>query len=895
MVSSSVIGYLLLLIIIVILTGMSTWLHKKARAQGAAAMLKHQELEQKYARDLHSAEARSLELSQSKRRSEDKCRLLLDSAAEGIYGLDRDGCFTFVNKAALRMLGYQHEDELLKKNAHQTIRHTKPGVIRHAQHESGMFRARRDGLQPHQDVELLWTRTGRALPVELRLHPLYEDQRIRGSVVTFTDITEPLRIEAERAAIEHKFHSLMDASPDAVFVSDYQGKLQYVNQSALSLLGYSRTELLEKTFFELVPSEWRDTYQSNFDALIKHRKQLLMEARLLRKDGTRVALELSANNVFDDGLVYGAFRDIRLRKEAEKKMKQMVDRLSLATSAAKLGVVDFNIAENLLSFDRRGCQLHGFAEQDEYLIDYAGYQKALHPEDREKVDNAILKAIADHGDLHLQFRVILPTGQVRNIESFVKVTPDAHGRAIRMLGVCRDITQQKVDEYEINLLAFYDPLTKLPNRRLLVDRLKHALAVSAHVQTYGAVLFLDLDHFKILNDTRGHDVGDLLLLEVAARLQACLREGDSVARLGGDEFVVILESLSTHQELAMHQAELVGDKIRDLLAQSYELNGYQYQTSCSIGISLFIGHGESVDNLLKHADSAMYQAKTAGRGVYRFFDPLMQSALEQRALLEDDLRRAIERYGELELHYQIQMDHRQNAIGAELLLRWHHPEHGIINPDGFIPLAEETGLIVPIGDWILKSAVVQLKVWQDHPLMSRLTLAVNVSEKQFRRADFVEKIRRLLQVSGVRPEMLKLELTESSMLENITDTIAKMHTLRNIGVRFSLDDFGTGYSSLAYLKRLPLDQLKIDQSFVSDIATDPNDAAIVVMIIAMSKALGLNVLAEGVETEAQRDFLEAHGCYAFQGYLFGKPIPLSQFEKLAIHSGSSSNLLAIAP
>ena len=895
MVSSSVIGYLLLLIIIVILTGMSTWLHKKARAQGAAAMLKHQELEQKYARDLHSAEARSLELSQSKRRSEDKCRLLLDSAAEGIYGLDRDGCFTFVNKAALRMLGYQHEDELLKKNAHQTIRHTKPGVIRHAQHESGMFRARRDGLQPHQDVELLWTRTGRALPVELRLHPLYEDQRIRGSVVTFTDITEPLRIEAERAAIEHKFHSLMDASPDAVFVSDYQGKLQYVNQSALSLLGYSRTELLEKTFFELVPSEWRDTYQSNFDALIKHRKQLLMEARLLRKDGTRVALELSANNVFDDGLVYGAFRDIRLRKEAEKKMKQMVDRLSLATSAAKLGVVDFNIAENLLSFDRRGCQLHGFAEQDEYLIDYAGYQKALHPEDREKVDNAILKAIADHGDLHLQFRVILPTGQVRNIESFVKVTPDAHGRAIRMLGVCRDITQQKVDEYEINLLAFYDPLTKLPNRRLLVDRLKHALAVSAHVQTYGAVLFLDLDHFKILNDTRGHDVGDLLLLEVAARLQACLREGDSVARLGGDEFVVILESLSTHQELAVHQAELVGGKIRDLLAQSYGLNGYQYQTSCSIGISLFIGHQESVDDLLKHADSAMYQAKTAGRGVYRFFDPLMQSALEQRALLEDDLRRAIERYGELELHYQIQMDHQQNAIGAELLLRWHHPEHGIINPDEFIPLAEETGLIVPIGDWILKSAVVQLKVWQDHPLMSRLTLAVNVSEKQFRRADFVEKIRRLLQVSGVRPEMLKLELTESSMLENITDTIAKMHTLRNIGVRFSLDDFGTGYSSLAYLKRLPLDQLKIDQSFVSDIATDPNDAAIVVMIIAMSKALGLNVLAEGVETEAQRDFLEAHGCYAFQGYLFGKPIPLSQFEKLAIHSGSSSNLLAIAP
>lgn len=878
--------------VVATLLALSFYLYKKLRAQQSAARLKQQELELKYTRDMLAAKSVSQELTQSNQRSEERYRLLLDSAAEGIYGLDMKGRFTFVNKAALRMLGYQHENELLRKNAHRTVHHTRPDGSEYSQSQSGMYRAQRDGTQLHQEVDILWTKSGSALPVELWFYPLYENQEICGSVVTFIDITVPLRIEAERLSIEHKFQNLMEVSPDAVFVCDSQGKLQYVNHAAKDLLGFTREELLDKSFFDLVPVEWRDTYRKNFVELTQHKKQLLMEVRLLRKDGVKIALELSANSVFDDGLVYGAFRDIRPRKESARKLEQMVERLSLATSAAKMGVVDFNLSTQKLTFDKRGCELHGFPVQDEYETDFASYSKSLHPEDRAQVQNKIQNAITKPDDFYLQFRAVLPSGKIRNVESFVKVLLDASGQPARMLGVCRDITQQKLDEYEINLLAFYDPLTKLPNRRLLVDRLRHALAVGAHAQTYGAVLFLDLDHFKVLNDTRGHDVGDLLLLEVSARLQSALREGDSVARLGGDEFVVILESLSTHQELAMHQSELVAEKIRDLLSQTYELNGYQYQTSSSIGISLFLGHQESVDDLLKHADSAMYQAKAAGRGVCRFFDPVMQTALEQRALLEDDLRRAIEHPGELELHYQIQMDRHQQVIGAEILLRWNHAERGMIYPGEFIKLAEETGLIVPIGEWILKSAVIQLKVWQDHPLLSRLCLAVNVSEKQFRRADFVDKLRRLIQASGARPEMLKLELTESSMLENITDTIAKMQSLKKIGVRFSLDDFGTGYSSLAYLKQLPLDQIKIDQSFVRDIATDPNDAAIVVMIIAMSKALGLDVLAEGVETGAQRNFLENNGCYAYQGYLFGKPMTLAQFEKTAIQQSKQAGLFA---
>lgn len=863
---------------IIVLLGVSLWLCRKMHKQRSRIQNNLDALHHKHVQALRFEQTQALQLKQSNQRSEARFRSLLDSTAEGIYGLDMEGCFTFVNKAALRMLGYQHEDELLRKNAHQTIHHTRPDGSQYPQSQSGMYRAMRDGEQLHEAVNILWSKSGRAVPVELWFYPLFEGDIINGSVVTFIDISQTLRSEAERASLETRLSHLMDSSSDAVFLSNPDGTLRYVNQAATTMLGYSRAQLMSMQFFDLVPDKWRDTYRSNFADLIKNRRQRLMEVRLIRQDGTRFPLELNVSCAFSDGLVYGAFRDISVRKESEKKMRQLLERFSLATSAAKLGVVDYLIAENMLSFDRIGCELHGFPMQDEYRIDYAGYERSIHPEDRALVADKVRAALADHQDMSMQFRVQMSTGQVRNMEAFVKVVLDAHGQPVRMLGVCRDITQQKLHEYEINLLAYYDALTKLPNRRLLQDRLKHALAMSAHAASYGAVLFLDLDHFKTLNDTRGHDVGDMLLLEVAARLLSSVREGDSVARLGGDEFVVILESLSTSRELAMQQTELVAEKLIALLAQPFDLDGELHQTSGSIGISLFLGHQDSMDDLLKYADSAMYQAKAAGRGVFRFFDPVMQGRLEQRAALEVELRRALETQGELELYFQPQVDERQQVCGAELLLRWHHPQLGLTYPTDFITLAEESGLIQPIGDWILKSAVVQLKVWQHEPRYAKLHLAVNVSEKQFRRADFVAKLSKLLHTSKIRPASLKLELTESLMLENVSDTVAKMQELKALGVGFSLDDFGTGYSSLSYLKQLPLEQIKIDQSFVRNVVSDSNDAAIVVMIIAMSKVLGLKVLAEGVENQAQRDFLLDNGCHAFQGYLFGKPVPLTLFE-----------------
>ena len=456
-------------------------------------------------------------------------------------------------------------------------------------------------------------------------------------------------------------------------------------------------------------------------------------------------------------------------------------------------------------------------------------------------------------------------------------TPD--GAATHYVGSFFDITERKKAEDEIKQLAFYDPLTKLPNRRLLLDRLHQAMALSVRSGRHGALLFLDLDRFKVINDTQGHTMGDMLLIEVARRLQHCVRENDSVARIGGDEFMVVLEELGSEQSEAATQTELVAEKLRNELSQPYHLANYQCHITPSIGITLFRGHLESQDDLLKHADVAMYQAKASGRNAIRFFDPQMQALLDMRAALETDLRPALAQQ-QFRLFYQIQIGSLRQPMGAEVLLRWEHPVRGFVFPDQFIPLAEETGLILPIGRWGLETACAQLRAWQHDALTRDLTLAVNVSAKQFHQADFVEQVQRVLLESGAKPSQLKLELTESTVLENVEDTIAKMREIKLLGVSFSMDDFGTGYSSLQYLKRLPLDQIKIDKSFVTDITSDANDAAIVQAIIAMTEALGLNVIAEGVETEAQRDFLDKHGCHAFQGYLFSKPVPLGQFEEL---------------
>jgi diguanylate cyclase (GGDEF)-like protein/PAS domain S-box-containing protein len=461
----------------------------------------------------------------------------------------------------------------------------------------------------------------------------------------------------------------------------------------------------------------------------------------------------------------------------------------------------------------------------------------------------------------------------------ITAVKDANGIVTNYVATLNDITMKKAAADKIMSLAFYDPLTELPNRRLLIDRLGLALATSARNSQCGALLFLDLDHFKTLNDTLGHDMGDLLLQKVAARLTGVLREGYTLARLGGDEFIILLGGLNEQAIEAAAQTKDIAEKIIVVLNQSYQLGANEHYSSPSIGATVFLGHNLTTEELLKQADIAMYQAKYAGRNTLRFFDPAMQETITVRAHMESELRKAIEQ-NQFQLHYQIQVGSTGQALGAEALIRWQHPERGQIPPFDFIPLAEETGLILPIGQWVLDTACAQLKIWQQNPLIQHLIIAVNVSAKQFHQDDFVEQVLATIARHDINPTRLKLELTESILVANISDIIIKMDALSKIGIQFSLDDFGTGYSSLQYLKKLPLNQLKIDQSFVRDLATDADDKAIVRTIIMMAHSLDINVIAEGVETAEQRQYLLDNDCTHYQGYLFSKPVPIDEFEAL---------------
>jgi diguanylate cyclase (GGDEF)-like protein/PAS domain S-box-containing protein len=461
--------------------------------------------------------------------------------------------------------------------------------------------------------------------------------------------------------------------------------------------------------------------------------------------------------------------------------------------------------------------------------------------------------------------------------SITAVRDDA-GAVCNYVASLTDITLSKAANDEIRSLAFYDPLTHLPNRRMLLERLRQLLAGGTLHDRYSALMFIDLDNFKALNDTLGHNVGDELLQQVAERLQAGLRKGDTVARLGGDEFVVLVEGLSGDAQVAVGEAEALGAKIQASLNLPYTLGEHQSHSTPSIGVTLFHnGEPPSPIELLKQADIAMYQAKQAGRNAMRFFDQQMQDRVSARAQLETDLRRAVE-LRQFRLHYQVQVDQRGMPLGAEALIRWVREDGSLVPPASFIPLAEETGLILQIGHWVLETACAQLRAWRSDPEMAHMVLAINVSAPQFHQPEFCSQVRSAVERNGIDPRKLKLELTEGMLLEKIEHTIAAMRHLRAMGVRFALDDFGTGYSSLQYLKRLPLYQLKIDQSFVRDLATDASDQAIVRTIIAMAHSLQLDVIAEGVETSAQRELLEQMGCLRYQGYLYGRPVQVHELQ-----------------
>lgn len=565
----------------------------------------------------------------------------------------------------------------------------------------------------------------------------------------------------------------------------------------------------------------------------------------------------------------------RLQQESERRNK-LLARYRLLIEGTNAISWEAQLPEfNYIFVSPQAVRLFGFAVDDWHIAGF--WERQVHPDDLESVllDREI--AVTSAEDYRCEYRLRHKNGDYKWIEEIGSVVFAEDNTSLAFRGILLDVGQRKAAENEIQQLAFYDSLTGLPNRRLLLDRLRDMVEAGAGSTTHGAILFIDLDNFKTLNDTFGHDLGDLLLQQVAQRLQAAVRKNDIVARLGGDEFVVMLDSGLEELEQIAASAKIVADKILNTLHQPYILRGHEHDSSASIGVYLFDPTQDTVTEMLQRADLAMYHAKSAGRNEIRFFDPGMQSILARRSGMEVELRRAL-RKNEFVLHYQPQIRDDNSLRSFEVLVRWQHPERGMVSPAEFIGLAEETGLIVPIGLWVLEQACKKLVEWSSHPSTAGLSLSVNVSVRQFRFEHFVEQVLGMVAKTGADPHKLKLELTESLLVEDMESTIRKIKQLKASGLCFSLDDFGTGYSSLSYLRRLPLDEIKIDQSFFRNMLNDETDAAIVRTIVVLAQSLQLDLIAEGVENELQREFLIEHGCYVFQGFLFGRAMDEQQLQ-----------------
>ncbi|MBS1186497.1 MAG: hypothetical protein H6R04_515 [Burkholderiaceae bacterium] len=634
---------------------------------------------------------------------------------------------------------------------------------------------------------------------------------------------------------------------------------------------YARTP---QQWLQLFAPEVHAEIQVRFDAARSGHAPAEREFRIIRQnDGEerwvhcRSKLQFGPNGT--PSSLVGTVQDITESKRAEADLR--------------VAAFAFDSQEGMIITDTSGVILRAnraFAETTGYTIDeLVGKTPSILKSGRHDADfyRDMWQSIRDTGGWQGEIWDRRKNGEIYPKWLIISTVVDDEGNATHYIGAQVDITERKQAEEKINELAFYDQLTGLPNRTLLHDRIRQAMAASERSGACSALLLIDLDNFKTLNDTLGHDMGDLLLQQVALRLQSVVRSEDTVARLGGDEFVVMLSGLGADEKEASMQTELIGKKILAALNESYRLGRIAYHSTPSIGASLFCGQKIELDVLLKQADLAMYRSKDAGRNTLRFFNPEMEAIVLRRAALENDLRLALQER-QFVVYYQAQV---ANGVltGAEALVRWRHPQRGLVPPIEFIPVAEDTGLIQYIGNFVLEEACRQLVLWRAQPGMAHLTIAVNVSAHQFHQSDFVAQVLAAIERTGADPGRLKLELTESMLVTNVEDLIEKMFVLKTSGVGFALDDFGTGYSSLSFLKRLPLDQLKIDQSFVRDVLTDPNDASIARTIITLADSLGMGVIAEGVETAMQRDFLANAGCNAYQGYFFSRPLPVAEFEQ----------------
>jgi diguanylate cyclase (GGDEF)-like protein/PAS domain S-box-containing protein len=795
--------------------------------------------------------------------SESRLRRIVETAREGIWTIDGENRTTFVNPRMAELLGCPVE-HIIGRSPFDFMDPEMRGLVERKLVE------RRQGITDQYELRL--TRPdGSQLWTLLSTTPLKDTEgRYIGTLGMLTDISARKQtervLEGERLLLEQAERIAnigaweWDVAEDRWTYSAGWKAIHGIDGQ----LPQSSAEMMA-----LVPREERDAVQGALGAALDGRRPYDIEHRIIRPvDGVVRRVHIVGEAIRNDRgevlTMRGIARDITASKEAEAEL-----RIAAIAFEAQEGMLVTDAEERILRVNEAFTRITGYTAEESVGKTPRLLQSGRHDPD---FFAEMWARIERHGYWEGEIWNRRKDGEVFPEWLTVTAVRDDLERITHYVGTLTDISQRKEDEAVIRRLAFYDPLTGLANRRLLLDRLNQTLTSAARTRQDGALIFIDLDNFKQLNDTRGHQIGDLLLEEVAKRLTETVRKSDSVARLGGDEFVVLLQDLGDDQAQAAALAEGVGEKIIAVLGRPYMLAGKEHESTPSLGIAMLNREPHTAEDILKHADLAMYQAKAAGRNRLRFYDPKMQASVNQRAALERELRHAIGD-GQLVLHYQSQVDTQGRVNGAEALLRWRHPDRGLIPPAQFIGLAESLGLALPLGRWVLASACAQLAEWAKRPESAGLNLAVNISGAHFRRPELVEDIRRALAESGANPGLLSLELAEATLLDDPEDSLVKMIALKETGVGFTLDNFGSGYCSLSYLKRLPLDQLKIAPAFVREVLEDCNDDATADSFVALAESLGLAIMAEGVETEAQRDYLAHHGCQTFQGFLFGMPGP----------------------
>jgi diguanylate cyclase (GGDEF)-like protein/PAS domain S-box-containing protein len=779
---------------------------------------------------------------------------LMATSMDGIHVMDMQGNIVAANDAFCRMLGYSREEVAGLNVADWDARWSADELL-------GRFRSLIGKSELFETVHR--RKDGSLIDVEISSSGVEIDGQ-SFLYASSRDITE--RKKAEAVMKQHE--KVLETAIDGYWMTDMDGILLEVNQAYADISGYSTGELVGMHISQLEASERPEDVRAHMEKIVAQGHDRF-ETRHRRKDGGIVDIEVAVKYQEENGRLFVFCHDISRRKRDEQALQ-----IAAAAFETQDAIVITDADANIVRVNRSFERITGYS-----AAEVIGHNPSMMSSGRhdKQFYREMWQRLKDEGAWAGEIWDKRKNGQIYPRWVTVTAVRNDRNEVTHYVGVFSDITERKRAEEEIRSLAFYDALTGLPNRRLLLERMRTALAASARRRNYGALLFLDMDRFKTLNDTLGHDYGDQMLIEVAGRIKSCVREMDTVARLGGDEFVVLAEDAGSGEQDALHKVATVAEKIREALARPYRLFDQEYQSSPSIGVSLYHGNGESVEDLLRQADLAMYQVKKSGRNAFCFFDASMQAAPDSRDELTDDLGQALER-GELHLWLQPQVDGERRTVGAEALLRWMHPQRGLVMPDDFISVAEKSALILDIDRWVLKQACARLLRWAEDERTRRLTLAVNISARFFAQPGFIGEMTELLASHPIVPGLLIVETNERMVLEDLSGALAKMEALKALGVTLSMDDFGSGYSSLTSLKQMPLDQLKICRAFVQGIEADDNDTQLVQSIIDLGRRFGLSVLAEGVETEAQFAFLRRHDCLSSQGFLFGQAVPIEQFE-----------------